>query len=131
MGEKLAFDSLKEKFSNELGIDYFNITWVNETAESGLPYDIILVFMDKTRGTKEEIFVEVKSSSKKEKNFFRISFNEWKLAERLQNNYWLFHILGVNLNAPNLSLNDIEFRIIRNPYESWKDGRLKMILSEN
>ncbi|KAH8583912.1 superfamily I helicase [Cryptosporidium sp. chipmunk genotype I] len=129
IGEKLAFESLKEKFSSEIGIDNFNITWVNEAVESGLPYDIILVFMDKISGARKEIFVEVKSSSKKEKNFFRVSFNEWKFAEKLQSDYWLFHILGVNCNAPNLR--DIEYRIIKNPYESWKDGYLKMILSEN
>ncbi|OII75302.1 superfamily I helicase [Cryptosporidium ubiquitum] len=131
MGEELAFEYLKENFNKETGVSEFNIIWVNENVESGLPYDIVLVFIDEKSETKEEIFVEVKSSSKKEKNFFFISFNEWKFAEKLQNNYWLLHVLGVNCNSSKLSLNDLEYKIIRNPYESWRNGNLKMILSES
>lgn len=130
-GEELAYNYMKTMFNTEINLGLSKVTWLNEIEESGLPYDILLVLFNKKNGTEEEIFIEVKSSSKKERNCFYITFNEWKYAEKLQGNYWIFHILGVNSNASNIDPNDIEYRIIKNPYESWRSGNLKMILSRN
>ncbi|KAJ1604904.1 hypothetical protein OJ252_3606 [Cryptosporidium canis] len=130
-GEELAFNYLKDMFYDELRLGQSKIVWLNEIEESGLPYDILLSTVNQKNNTTEEIFIEVKSSSKKEKSFFYVSFNEWKFAEKMQSNYWIFQILGVSPNTLNSNPNELEYIIIKNPFESWEMGNLKMILTKN
>ncbi|XP_071713993.1 protein NO VEIN-like [Rutidosis leptorrhynchoides] len=70
IGESEAF----KYFCTELGEK--RVTWVNEVNESGLPYDILVE--DKDNNEKE--YIEVKSTSKMNKDWFNISLKEWAFA---------------------------------------------------
>ncbi|XP_071715777.1 protein NO VEIN-like [Rutidosis leptorrhynchoides] len=70
IGESEAF----KYFCAELGEKH--VTWVNEVKESGLPYDILVE--DKDNNEKE--YIEVKSTSKVNKDWFNISLKEWAFA---------------------------------------------------
>nr|GEW16451.1 hypothetical protein [Tanacetum cinerariifolium] len=55
-----------------------NVTWVNQTKESGLPYDIILEANDKSCE-----YIEVKTTSVADKKGFYISQNELSFASEM------------------------------------------------
>lgn len=62
------------------------VIWVNESAESGLPYDVVIKRND------VEIFIEVKSTSTSEKHVLEISSREIMCAYEKQENYHLYRV---------------------------------------
>ena len=62
------------------------VIWVNETAESGLPYDIVI------KGKDVEIFIEIKSTSTSEKRVLEISSQEIKCAFQKKEDYHLYRV---------------------------------------
>ncbi|XP_073027988.1 protein NO VEIN isoform X2 [Primulina eburnea] len=68
LGELTAFKYLVRNLGNA------SVNWVNETNETGLPYDIIINYE-----TKKE-YVEVKATKATRKNWFFISMREWQFA---------------------------------------------------
>ncbi|CAB3982059.1 Hypothetical predicted protein [Paramuricea clavata] len=62
------------------------VVWVNEIAESGLPYDI------RIKGKDVEIFIEIKSTSASEKHVLEISSQEIKCAFEKREDYHLYRV---------------------------------------
>ena len=62
------------------------VIWVNESAESGFPYDIVI------RRDDVEIFIEVKSTSTSEKHVLEISSREIMCAYEKKENYHLYRV---------------------------------------
>ena len=79
-GEECVYILLKQIEANN------QVIWVNESAESGLPYDIVIKRND------VEIFIEVKSTSTSEKHVLEISSREIMCAYQKQENYHLYRV---------------------------------------
>ncbi|KAF7457262.1 superfamily I helicase [Cryptosporidium felis] len=126
VGEKAAYNYLKKMYERKITLNEVAIKWINETEESGLPYDIIIDFCNNE--INKRIYIEVKSSSKKERNYFYITSNEWQFAQKEQNEYWIIQVLGVRPGIHNRNI--LEYRMIKNPYEYWRSGNLQMLLLE-
>ncbi|CAH9142200.1 unnamed protein product [Cuscuta epithymum] len=60
------------------------VKWVNETMESGLPYDLVV-------GDKE--YIEVKSTKYVRKDWFNISIREWQFAVEKGELYSIAHVV--------------------------------------
>ncbi|XP_071713992.1 protein NO VEIN-like [Rutidosis leptorrhynchoides] len=70
IGESEAFKYFSAEFGEK------RVTWVNEVKETGYPYDILVEGKD----NNEKEYIEVKSTSKANKDWFNISLNEWLFA---------------------------------------------------
>ncbi|GBE62635.1 hypothetical protein, conserved [Babesia ovata] len=77
LGEEYVFELLQALLKSELDSKKVAISWYNKTAESGLAYDLTI---HNTEG--EEVFIEVKSSSSSDRNYFPVSYNEWCFAQQ-------------------------------------------------
>ncbi|CDR96128.1 hypothetical protein, conserved [Babesia bigemina] len=117
LGEEYVFDLLQVLLKSELDSKKVAISWYNKKAESGLAYDLTI------RNTEgEEIFIEVKSSSCANRNYFPVTYNEWCFAQQKGARYEIFRVSGVGLDDVNV------YRIV-NPYSMWRSGKLKFCLS--
>jgi hypothetical protein len=90
-GEKYVYDLLQYQMKLPNDIPIKNIKWINETCESGHPYDIMVISDDGT-----EYFIEVKSTKSHDKFFFAISWKEILFAKEKKKNYILFRVYGVS-----------------------------------
>lgn len=104
-GEQLVFSFLTHWKEN--GGDYgpIEITWFNEKGESGQPCDFKLTFANKgpRAGTTREIFVEVKTTIKRERHFIHLSANELDFALKEKERYHMYRVYGAG-DAQNVRL---------------------------
>lgn len=68
-----------------------HILWCNQSGESGQPYDFKLTFGPAGR-PQEVVYVEVKSTVKKEKSFIQLSANELDFALKERERYHIFRV---------------------------------------
>uniref|UniRef100_A0A3B4U8I9 Wu:fj29h11 n=1 Tax=Seriola dumerili TaxID=41447 RepID=A0A3B4U8I9_SERDU len=78
-----------------------HVLWCNQSGESGQPYDFRLTFG--AGGGAEVVYVEVKSTIKKEKSFIHLSANELDLALREKERYHIFRVYSAG-DAHNVRL---------------------------
>ncbi|XP_057214343.1 uncharacterized protein LOC130569023 [Triplophysa rosa] len=104
-GEQLVFSFLTHWKEN--GGDYgpIEITWFNEKGESGQPCDFKLTFANKgpRADTTREIYVEVKTTVKRERHFIHLSANELDFALKEKERYHLYRVYGAG-DAQNVRL---------------------------
>lgn len=74
------------------------VLWCNQSGESGQPYDFKVTF-----GTAGVVFVEVKSTVKKEKAFIHLSANELDLALKEKERYHVYRVYSAG-DAQNVRL---------------------------
>ncbi|XP_054457346.1 uncharacterized protein wu:fj29h11 [Anoplopoma fimbria] len=67
-----------------------NVLWCNQSGESGQPYDFRLTFAP--AGGTAVVYVEVKSTIKKEKSFIHLSANELDFALKEKERYHIFRV---------------------------------------
>uniref|UniRef100_A0A3P9JKB7 Wu:fj29h11 n=1 Tax=Oryzias latipes TaxID=8090 RepID=A0A3P9JKB7_ORYLA len=67
-----------------------HVLWCNQSGESGRPYDFRLSFG--ATSEQEEVFVEVKSTVRKEKTFIQLSVNELEFALKKKECYHIFRV---------------------------------------
>lgn len=84
------------------------VTWYNQHGESGRPYDFKLTFdPSEAEGGEEggtrEVYVEVKSTVKKERAFVHLSANELDCALREKERYQVFRVYSAG-DAQNVRL---------------------------
>ncbi|XP_014916077.1 uncharacterized protein LOC106964848 isoform X1 [Poecilia latipinna] len=75
-----------------------HVLWCNQSGESGQPYDFKLAF-----GEAEAIFVEVKSTVKREKSFIHMSANELDFALKEKERYHIYRVYNAG-DAQNVRL---------------------------
>ena len=85
-GEMYVTAFLQKECKLPDGLSIKHIEWVNETAESGFPYDI------KVTAEDGEYFVEVKSTSSADKALIPISWKELQYAKEQKSKYLLFRV---------------------------------------
>ncbi|XP_041829730.1 protein NO VEIN isoform X2 [Melanotaenia boesemani] len=78
-----------------------HILWCNQKGESGQPYDFRLSFG--AAGATGVVFVEVKSTIKKEKSFIHLSANELDFALKEKERYHIFRVYSAG-DAQNVRL---------------------------
>uniref|UniRef100_H2MER9 Wu:fj29h11 n=1 Tax=Oryzias latipes TaxID=8090 RepID=H2MER9_ORYLA len=78
-----------------------HVLWCNQSGESGRPYDFRLSFG--ATGEQEEVFVEVKSTVRKEKTFIQLSVNELEFALKKKECYHIFRVYSAG-DAQNVRL---------------------------
>ncbi|XP_017542150.1 protein NO VEIN isoform X3 [Pygocentrus nattereri] len=88
-GEQLVYSFLTHW--RESGSGPREITWYNQIGESGQPCDFKLTFANGQDGMRE-VYVEVKTTVKREKHFIHLSANELDLALREKENYHIYRV---------------------------------------
>ncbi len=77
------------------------VLWCNQSGESGQPYDFRLTFGP--TGGQEVVYVEVKSTVKKEKSFIHLSANELDFALTEKERYHVYRVYSAG-DAQNVRL---------------------------
>lgn len=80
---------------------YSSITWLNESIESYLPYDFIVV------ENEIEVFIEVKGTTSTNKTEFYMSKNEWAFMFEKSESYKIYRLINVG-KKENVTLKIIE-----------------------
>ena len=70
------------------------VTWVNQTLETGLPYDIEVQIDPET-----VVYVEVKSTKSPDKEFMEFSWKELKFSEKKKQNFHLYRVYSAGSEA--------------------------------
>ncbi|XP_072524200.1 uncharacterized protein [Salminus brasiliensis] len=90
-GEQLVYSFLTHW--RESGSGPSEITWYNQSGESGQPCDFKLTFANGPSGI-QEVFVEVKTTVKREKHFIHMSANELDFALKEKARYHIYRVYG-------------------------------------
>lgn len=82
-----------------------HVLWCNQSGESGQPYDFKLTFPPAGGGAGAAgvVYVEVKSTIKKEKSFIHLSANELHFALKERERYHIFRVYSAG-DAQNVRL---------------------------
>lgn len=95
-GEKLVYIYLKDLYKSNKNV---SVQWINETTETGFPYDIKIDFIDKSQDAHR---IEVKTTAKHIDNFqFSISIQEVDEILKYTDTYYIYR---VNLNKRSLTI---------------------------
>ncbi|XP_013128868.1 uncharacterized protein wu:fj29h11 isoform X3 [Oreochromis niloticus] len=78
-----------------------HVMWCNQSGETGQPYDFKLTF--RSTGEPEVVYVEVKSTIKKEKSFIHMSANELDFALKERERYHIYRVYSAG-DAQNVRL---------------------------
>ena len=92
-GERLVHSFLQQLQQQE-GADVVAVKWMNETDESGAPYDFRVTMCDPQNRETVDVFVEVKSTCTKSKAFFEISDRQYEFAQQQQHNFHLYRVFS-------------------------------------
>lgn len=81
-----------------------HVLWCNQSGESGQPYDFKLTFgPEEGHGGPWVVYVEVKSTVKREKSFIHLSANELDFALKERERYHIFRVYSAG-DAQNVRL---------------------------
>ena len=94
----------------------YRVVWVNESRESFWPFDVLV-----ERGDGAQVFVEVKSTSRLDKEIIELSHKEWLFAQQHQDSYHILRVFGAQSDSPLCE-------IIENPFRLVSEGKLRICL---
>lgn len=106
LGEYFAFKYFSEKFGEPF------VKWVNETNETGLPYDLVM---------GDDEYIEIKSTRSATKNWFHITSREWQFAIEKGESFSIAHVVL----SPN---NSGVVTVYKNPFRLYQLGKLQLAL---
>lgn len=118
-GEKFVWKRLQDRFSSDSSI---HVVWLNEQAEKGEPYDIVVCRDDKNGHRRILYFVEVKSTSSGNRRDFELSLSEFLFAARYGS---AFHVHRV-YNASTHALRRMRVEEYSNLISQWQGGQLTL-----
>nr|XP_016480885.1 PREDICTED: uncharacterized protein LOC107801668 isoform X2 [Nicotiana tabacum] len=107
LGEFFAFKYFSEKLGEPL------VKWVNETNETGLPYDLVV---------GDDEYIEVKATRLMGKDWFHISSREWQFAVKKGESFSVAHVVLL----PN---NSAAVTVYKNPFRLCQLGKLQLALT--
>ncbi|KAK7134163.1 hypothetical protein R3I93_017539 [Phoxinus phoxinus] len=93
-GEQLVFSFLTHWRENGGRSGPSQITWFNERGESGRACDFKLSFPGLAGEAEREIFVEVKTTVRRDRHFIHMSANELDLALKEKERYHIYRVYG-------------------------------------
>ena len=85
----------EELVSRHLRASGETLQWMNEHAESGLPYDIRI----QREGATDPIYLEVKTTVSTSRHVFPISGQEIAFAREQQSSYWVVRVYACGKDA--------------------------------
>jgi hypothetical protein len=99
-GEELVFLYLLKQ--QELGLlthdsqpaQNVTVLWVNQSTESGLPFDIRVDFHLSSQQAPKSLFIEVKTTKTPDKGMFEISNNELRFAHQQRDAFHLYRVFN-------------------------------------
>ena len=139
-------EALKSRYQSEIASDEIKIEWMNETAESGLPYDIRIIDrkgknsseanfasstseMDSTANEDQVIaYIEVKSTRKTEQESFPISYQEILFAQKNQAKFEIYRVYGAGMNKTPTDEQPIRVKIFRNVPRLLNSHKLNLFI---
>ena len=86
-GEEYVYKFLTAASQLPSGQRILSVTWINETSETGEPYDIEVQIEPQA-----VLYIEVKSTISAEKEFMQFSWNELQFADKEKQNYHLYRV---------------------------------------
>ena len=92
--EEFVFTLLRNSRQFPDGGQIMAITWVNQTTESGLPYDLAIELNISKGQERQTCFIDVKASAGKEKELVAASWKELKFAQGNLDCYNIFQVYG-------------------------------------
>ncbi|KAK3007909.1 hypothetical protein RJ639_014093 [Escallonia herrerae] len=110
LGEFVAFEYFVRKVGEAL------VKWVNESTETGLPYDIVIGDDEESRE-----YIEVKTTESLSKDWFSISEREWQFAVSKGESFSIARVVLVGSNLDRVT-------IYKNPARLWKLGQLQLAI---
>ena len=128
-GEEFIYKTLVNKYEKEIKRSLVKIEWINENCESGHPYDLKFIRYDEEDWCvpKEEIFIEVKSTSKGDNelnDYFPVSIKEILFAINNSSNYHIYRLH----NAFNQNLELIKIKRITNIHSNLVKHNLNLVM---
>uniref|UniRef100_A0A3B1JM69 Wu:fj29h11 n=1 Tax=Astyanax mexicanus TaxID=7994 RepID=A0A3B1JM69_ASTMX len=90
-GEQLVYSFLTHW--RDTGSGPSEVVWYNQSGETGQPCDFKLTFANGQNGTRE-VFVEVKTTVKRERHFIHLSANELDFALKEKDKYHIYRVYG-------------------------------------
>ena len=128
-GESFIYKTLLNKYEKEIRLNLVKIEWLNEFNETGMPYDVKFIRYDENDWCtpKEEIFIEVKSTSKSDKelnDYFPVSVKEILFAINNSDNYHIYRLY----NAFNQNLEMIKIKRITNIHNNLVKHNLNLVM---
>ena len=115
-GELFVFEMLKKIHEEDLAKDLIKIEWMNETKESGLPYDFRITDlttrheMDFDVNQNTQLYIEVKSTNKATLESFPISYKELMFSHKYSDKFEIYRLY----NACSTQPSDVKVKIIKN-----------------
>ncbi|KAK2993284.1 hypothetical protein RJ640_022123 [Escallonia rubra] len=110
LGEFVAFEYFVRKVGEAL------VKWVNESTETGLPYDIVIGDDEENRE-----YIEVKTTESVSKDWFSISDREWQYAVSKGESFSIARVVLVGSNLDRVT-------IYKNPARLCKLGQLQLAI---
>ena len=93
-GEEFVFTLLRNSRHFPNGGEIKAITWMNESSESGLPYDLTIEVDTSVTQENQVYFIDVKATTGKGKAMVAVSWKELKFAENNSDSYYIFRVYG-------------------------------------
>jgi hypothetical protein len=93
------------------GVVVAEVRWLNWQEDRGIGYDILV------RESKQEGYVEVKTTADEARGCFQVTAAEWDCARLNGRCYRIFRVY--NAGRP-----DARIEVICDPYKLWQEGRL-------
>lgn len=102
-GEEFVSAVLRRRGELPNGRKIKDIQWVNETAETGKPYDIeVELEASEDNDDNTRIYIEVKSTSSSKKDLVNFSWSELKFAEEKCGDYHLYRVYNAGRDSHRL-----------------------------
>lgn len=118
-GELWVNEMLKKKFKKELKNNEIKIEWMNETIESGLPYDFKIIKLTQDDLDERVSYIEVKSTTRMSQESFAVSYQELLFAQEHSSQFEIYRLYNVITQDPN----NVKLKIIKNiPYLLYSHG---------
>ena len=102
-GEEFVFTLLRNSRQFPDGGQIQAITWMNESSESGLPYDLTIEVDTSVTQERQTYFVDVKATTGKEKAVAAASWKELKFAEDNSDSYCIFRVYEAGTSTAKVS----------------------------
>ncbi|KAH0635064.1 hypothetical protein KY289_038096 [Solanum tuberosum] len=106
LGEYFAHKYFLEKFGEPF------VKWVNETNETGLPYDLVV---------GDDEYIEIKTTRSSTKDWFHITSREWQFAVEKGESFSIAHVF---LSSNNTGV----VTVYKNPFRLYRLGKLRLAL---
>ena len=91
LGEQIIYRNLCELYKEDIAEGRTKVSWANEGAETGEPFDLKIEFED-----QEPLYIEVKASYQDEQKRFEISSQQLRFAFEQLSRFHLYRVTGVS-----------------------------------